>query len=54
MCTYHKNYGKTPSCTHDCNGCMFHERDETEMDETEMDDEEFLRKEEPFMFEWDK
>lgn len=40
MCTYYKENGKIPSCTHDCNGCMFHEQEETEMD-----DEEFLRKE---------
>lgn len=23
MCTYYREYGKIPCCTHNCDGCMF-------------------------------
>jgi hypothetical protein len=27
MCTYQKENGRPPCCTHDCEGCMWHEPD---------------------------
>ena len=29
MCNHEKENGKPPVCTHDCNGCIFHEKDDT-------------------------
>lgn len=30
MCRYVKEYGTAPYCTHECNGCVWHEEDEEE------------------------
>ena len=35
MCTYYQKYGIIPCCTHDCDGCMFHEETEDGEDEEE-------------------
>lgn len=32
MCTYQRENGKAPCCTHDCDGCVWHEEDEDEED----------------------
>ena len=32
MCTYQKENGKEPCCTHDCEGCMWNDKDEDEED----------------------
>lgn len=28
MCTYFNNNGKAPCCTHDCEGCIWHEEED--------------------------
>lgn len=30
MCTYQRENAKAPCCTHDCDGCMWCEKDEDE------------------------
>lgn len=30
MCTYQKENGKTPCCTHDCDGCVWNQTSENE------------------------
>lgn len=30
MCTYYQVNGEAPCCTHDCDGCIFHEADEND------------------------
>ena len=37
MCTYEKENGKQPCCTHECEGCVWHESDENEDNDYEYD-----------------
>lgn len=35
MCTYQDANGKPPCCTHDCDGCVWHEENKATMTQTE-------------------
>lgn len=37
MCTYEAENGKSPCCTHDCNGCVWHVDEENDDEDYDYD-----------------